>query len=282
MDKSKNESHTIPVLNSLALRIYSDTRPLNWKIANLQKGLVLVLNGREMVEAGAGFGFPMLQYSGETYFSGTAKVYKYLQNDKTILRKDFFIDMIKRNTFKNMSLESSKARSVLDYLGEMNRKCFRVLKLKDILVKWGVGTSFSRGPSKGKITFVYDITGDTIKVKADFRQLNKDKLMKISVLNEQGSRFFRLYRDSNGRILVDEHIGSWKLVNADWASITDLERKVAFKLKDTSGATFYRGQEFIDGFLDWIGLEYEIDSGQSTFEYPIKLLENRQKEKDFI
>lgn len=271
MDKSKNESHTIPVLNSLALRIYSDTRPFNWKIANLQKGLVLVLNGREMVEAGAGFGFPMLQYSDETYFSGTAKVYKYLQNDKTILRKDFFIDMIKRNTFKNMSLESSKARSILDYLGEMNRKYFRVLKLKDILVKWGVGTSFSRGPSKGKITFVYDITGDTIKVKADFRQLNKDKLMKISVLNEQGSRFFRLYRDSNGRILVDEKIGSWKLVNADWASITDLEHKVAFKLKDTSGATFYRGQEFIDGFLDWIGLEYEIDSGQSMFEYPIKI-----------
>ncbi|HYA22380.1 MAG TPA: hypothetical protein VEG31_04350, partial [Thermoproteota archaeon] len=63
-------SYTIPLRASLALRIYSDNRPHNLKIAELQKGLILVHDEEELVGEGSGFGVPVLLCSGETYFSG--------------------------------------------------------------------------------------------------------------------------------------------------------------------------------------------------------------------
>jgi hypothetical protein len=71
---SVDEKYTIPVSDSLALRIYSDTSPHNWKIASLQKGLILTYRGREIVGAGAGFGFPTLVCSNELNFSSSARV----------------------------------------------------------------------------------------------------------------------------------------------------------------------------------------------------------------
>jgi len=72
---SRIDKYTLPLSASLRLRIYSDTRPFTWKTADLQKGLIFVCNGEEMVGEGTGFGVPVLKYLDDTYFSGSAHVY---------------------------------------------------------------------------------------------------------------------------------------------------------------------------------------------------------------
>jgi len=59
----------------VSLRLYASTEPRNLKIADLQKALILVVNGTEAVGEGTGFGLPVLVYSDETYFSGSSKLY---------------------------------------------------------------------------------------------------------------------------------------------------------------------------------------------------------------
>ncbi|NIO36161.1 hypothetical protein GTO27_00495, partial [Candidatus Bathyarchaeota archaeon] len=72
------------------------------------------------------------------------------------------------------------------------------------------------------VVVTYGISRDRISVKVDFSLLLKRNLQRIAILNEQSSRFFRRYSDSKGTKLIDEKIGSWETVEAEWASITDL------------------------------------------------------------
>ena len=60
--------HTFTMSDSLALRVYSNTNPQNMKIADLQKGLILLCNGTDVIGEGTGFGVPIAKYSDETSF----------------------------------------------------------------------------------------------------------------------------------------------------------------------------------------------------------------------
>jgi len=67
-----------PYLTSLsdgmAARLYADTRPHIGKVARLQKGVVLLRDGRDLVEEGFGFGLPLVEISGQAYLSRSASV----------------------------------------------------------------------------------------------------------------------------------------------------------------------------------------------------------------
>jgi hypothetical protein len=265
--------YTIPLSDSLAIRIYSDTRPFKWKIAGLQKGLIFVYDGRELVGAGSGFGCPVLEYSKETYFSGSSQVHLSQEGNLTIIRKDFLMDRIKRNRFRNFVLESQKIRRILDYIAEFYRCHFRFSRLKELLVGFGIRTRFVRASCRGKIIMTYILSQKRIRVKADFRHIRKEDLKKILLLNEQGSRFFRVYLDSNGSRLIDQKIGHWSILRAKWVSIMDSREKIGFQLTHVENSILRRGQEFIKDFLDWVGLDYEIRPENVTFEYDIKILE---------
>jgi hypothetical protein len=62
-----------PADGVMSLRFYNSTAPANGKLAGLQKGAVLVVEGNETVGEGAGFGAPVLEFGGRTYFSRTAR-----------------------------------------------------------------------------------------------------------------------------------------------------------------------------------------------------------------
>ena len=64
----------MPVSESLALRLYADTRPHIGKVARLQKGLVLTMGSQEFVEEGFGFGLPLVEVEGRAYLSRSASV----------------------------------------------------------------------------------------------------------------------------------------------------------------------------------------------------------------
>jgi hypothetical protein len=266
----------VPLSNSLALRIYSDTTPSNQKIADLQKGLILVYNGIEAVGEGTGFGFPVLMYSDETYFSGSSRVYVCQQTNLVTIRKVFSMDRVARDKFRNVKLENRKVRTLLDYASKLyqkhKRSRFIALKTKGLLAGLGVQANFIKAPTLGEVIVTYLINQGRILVKVDFSLVKTSDLKKTFVLNEQSSTFFRVYSDSNKARLIDDEIGAWDPINAPWASISDLRGKVGFRLRQTENSVLRRGREFLRNSMDWVGLDYEVDPENVTFEYGIDIL----------
>jgi len=228
----------------------------------------------ETVGEGTGFGVPALLYSNETYFSGTSQVYLSQQGDFKTLRKEFFMNKVPRKKIGKVRLESRKLRAMLRHLAEgyQKHRRFRVLTLTDLSKRIGVQTNFVNTDSAGKVTVTYVMDQEHIMVKIDFSLLKRENLQKIFVLNEQGSRFYRRYNDSNGTKLVDKEIGAWETVKTEWASITDLQGRVGFRLWKKENAILRRGREFLKDCRDWIGLDYEINPHMATFEYEIEIL----------
>lgn len=271
---SKVDKYTISLSNSLALRIYSDTKPHNSHIADLQKGLILVHKGAETIGEGTGFGVPVLLYSDETYFSGSSQVCLSRQNDLKIIRKEFFMDKVSRKRIGRVKLENQRLRAILRYMAEVYQKHrhFRLLTLKNLPRSVGVHTSFVKTVPAGNVIVTYGISQNRIRVKTDLSFLKRENLQKIFMLNEQGSRFFRRYANSNDKKLVDKQMGAWETIEAEWASITDLKGKVGFRLWRTNDTVLRRGREFLKDCLDWIGLDYEINPKSTVFEYEIEIL----------
>ena len=268
------KEYTVPISDLLALRIYADTKPRNWKTANLQKGLIFVYKDAETVGEGTGFGVPVVKYDDETYFSGASRVYVSQQKSSTIVRKEFFMDKIARNKFKGIRLENKKLRAVLRRNAELyqRHRHLRSLLLKDLYVKAGIQSSFVNTASIGKTIVTYRISQDHVKVKADFSLLNRKKVQKFFMFNEQGTKFFKKYTDSQGTYAVNKEIGAWDAVETEWASITNLQGNVGFRLKNSENSVLRRGQEFLENCLDWAGLDYEINPESSIFEYAIEIL----------
>ena len=272
---SKVDEYTTSLSKHLAVRVYSDTQPTNGKIAQLQKGLILVYEGKEVVGEGAGFGVPILIYAGETWFSGSSCLYTREKDGSVAIRKQFFMDSIARNKLRNITLQNQKGRSILRYVSKMyqEHKRLRLLTLKTPFLKMGYGTVFVRTAPVGAVTLTYNFCKDAIHVKVNFNLSKKEQLRKILVFNEQSSQFFRRYTDSSGIKLADSAIDAWEPITAQWASLTELDGRVGFRLETVENSILRRGREFLEGSLDWAGLDYELNPEVASFEYQIGLLE---------
>jgi hypothetical protein len=267
--------HTYSISDSVALRIHSDTKPQNMKIANLQKGMILLYKGAEVIGEGTGFGVPIGKYSDETFFSGSSFLQVQKQENSVIIRKEFLMDLIARDKFRNLKLENRKLRRIIDSISLLYQKHKRlaqfILLTKGLLFKFGVESIFSRTSSKGKVIVTYTIDRNRILVKLNFSQLDRNSLQKVFVLNEQGAHFFRKYSDSEGLNLNDDEIGAWNDVTAQSAKIADKQDRIGFSLKNVEGTMLRRGREVVKGSLDWIGLDYELNPEDDQFEYEIEI-----------
>jgi hypothetical protein len=273
---TSTQQHTCTISDSVVLRIYSDTKPQNLKTADLQKGIILVHNGKELVGEGTGFGVPIAKYFDETVFSGSSFLQCHKLGNAFIIQKDFSMDLIARNKFRNFKLENVQIRCIIDYVCLLYQRHKRVAKsillAKELLLKIGASSVFIRTAPKGKVTVTYTIDGNRIQVKVDFHQLDRRNLQKIFVLNEQGAHFFRKYTDSDGHKMTDEKIGVWNAVTAECAAIMDKKERIGFNLKNVKGTMLRRGRELMKGSLDWIGLDYELDPEHNLFNYEIEIL----------
>ncbi len=267
---------SIPISDCLALNAYSCTKPHNLKIASLQKGLVVVCNGKERIGEGAGFGFPVLVCPKETYFSGSATV-SLSQDSKAItVRKEFVMDRTARNKVGNMRLENKRTRAFIRYLCNLyqENRHFRTpfLKLTEFAVNAGLEATFKRISTVGKVAVTYEILRNTVNVQVDLSQIEMEHRKRIFVLNEQSAGFFRKYQDSHGTKLFDGQIGAWDNIKAEWACFTDEQEQIGFKLWQAKSAVFRRGRETMRDVLDWVGLDYEVNPDCEKFEYRIELL----------
>ena len=266
--------HTVSLSPSVSLRIYASTQPHNLKIANLQKGLVLVINRTEAVGEGTGFGLPVLIYSDETYFSGLSALYVSQRGGYCVIVKEFIMDVIARNSFRNVTLENRAARGFIERLSDLyqGHPEFRFLTLKGLSGRVSIGKAFLKAPSKGKVIVTYTVDKSRITVKADFKKLEKSGLQKIFMLNEQGTELFRRYTDSLGKELWDEKIGAWDETGGEWACLQTLKGEIGFRLWRVQNGVLRRGREFLQGSLDWVGLDYEVSCKSDVFQYVIDVL----------
>ena len=268
-------SHTCAISDSVALRIHSSTKPLNSKIANLQKGVILMFKGTDVVGEGTGFGVPIGKYCDETFFSGSSFLQVHEQKNFLIIRKEFLMNLIARDRFRNFKLENIKIRKVIDFISFLYQKHKNlakfILSTKKFLLKFGVDSVFIKTTPKGKVIVTYTIYKKRILVNLSFSQLDRNNLQKVFVLNEQGAKFFGKYSDSEGLKLNDGEIGAWELVTAQSAKISDKKNRVGFSLKNVEGTILRRGRETMEGALDWIGLDYELNTVDDKFEYEIEI-----------
>lgn len=268
--------HTVSMSPSIGIRVYSNTNPKIWRTSELQKGLIFVYNDAEKIGEATGFGVPIIKTSGETYFSGSSRVYLQHTGEATTIYKEYCMDRLARNAIRNIRLENRQMRSLLKRFSDLYQRDRRsrspILIAKRIPMKIGVKSSFVSTVPVGRVVVNYSIRENRILVKADFTRLERSVPEKIFVMNEQGTSFFRGYRDSCGKRLVDEQAGAWDLVKADWAAITNAEDNVAFRLRKVNSSILRIGREFQKGYLDWIGLDYEVDPETKTFRYEIEIL----------
>jgi hypothetical protein len=277
--------HTHSISNTVALRVHSDTKPKNMKTAQLQKGLILLFKGTEVIGEGIGFGVPIAKYSDETVFSGSSSLSVRSQENIVEIRKKFIMDLVTRNTLRNFKLENPKIRRLLDCISTLYKKQYQshvnfarsILLTRSLFFKFGVKSAFIKSTSKGAVVVTYVIERNRILVKLDLSLLERTNLGKIFVLNEQGAHFFKTYSDSESLKLDDEAIGAWNDVTSQSAKITNEQDKIGFSLKNIEGTKLRRGRELIKGSLDWIGLDYELGAEYSQFEYEIEVLGESNK-----
>ena len=74
----------------------------------MQKGLVLLVDGSEVIEEGAGFGVPVLKYSDKTFFSKTATVCVKEKDDKSaLIVKVFSLDSVSKKQVQGTFINDS-------------------------------------------------------------------------------------------------------------------------------------------------------------------------------
>lgn len=262
---------------NLALKIYGDCRPHNLEIAQLQKGLIVLLGQRELIEEGVGFGVPVTVFSDKTYFSRTAKLSITEKGPITTIVKQFYMDTVSRKVWKDrVFVDNSLYRRFSGFLSDIyrdysasRRGIFPFIKLRN---KLGIKTRFIKVKPRGTITMTYKIKRNSVEIEADFSEINNGNCAKVLLLNEQGSTFFRRFFDSNGVSLTDEKIGAWDRVTADWACLSDLDLTLGFRLKSLPHSKLLRGREYIKGRLSWAGMAYELSPSLGFFKYEVTLL----------
>ena len=71
-----------------------------WKQPSSKRCLVLIVDNKEVIEEGIGFGVPVIKFKDKTYFSSSAKV-SLIRNPGSALslKKTFFLDSVSRKRF---------------------------------------------------------------------------------------------------------------------------------------------------------------------------------------
>jgi len=260
----------------ISFRLYRDTRPHCLETAPLQKGLVLVLDGRELIEEGVGFGLPVVKYDDKTYFSSAAQTWLQADSDPPTLVKTFSFDTISRKRFGKDSYVNDRFYASVHrffekaYLtrNEMAPAFNAIMELRKAMK---IETDFVRVPSRGKVKVKYTCFPDLLRVQVDFSELHKEGCREILVMNEQGSNFFTKYTDSNGLLLIGRRIGPWQKVKATKASLSDRKDTLSFTLENLDSADLFRGWERTKGRFSWAGLGYSLSPTISGLGYNIGL-----------
>lgn len=276
IEQVDKEPITLHLTDRLSVRLYKDCRPNCLETGELQKGLVLLLDGQELIEEGIGFGVPVVKYEDKTFFSSKAYVSIKKIGSNYTLTKVYTLDTVSLKKFGSSSYIDdglySTLRKTFQRLYLKHKKLTplfnKVMELRDLAK---ITTEFITVKPRGTVTINYRFEPAAINVQADFSKVALNKCREVLVLNEQGSSVFQRYVDSNGLDLLGNRIGAWETVTANQASLQSRSGRISFSLQNDGTAMFFRGFERARKRFSWAGLSYSMLPNNGVFDYSIGL-----------
>ncbi len=247
--------------------------------ARIQKGLILLYEGRELCEEAVGFGVPILKRGLQAIFPGGVELSPQLDSTSNVMHARFRMDLEERLTKK----DSRAIQNPLIYAGKNSlaaiireRPAFRgtLTRLSSLLRKklaWETTYEPSAFSTWLNLSYFLDTHTGRIRVELDARGLSEAGITEVVLMNEQGARFFDQYQDTNGVTLEGSQIGCWDPVLANEATFLSRELGITFSLPYVTGARLFRGRELIGTRLAWAGFGYSFPPSLTFFSYEIKV-----------
>jgi hypothetical protein len=234
----KPPPHEASLRDGVSLRLYEDARPHIGKIDELQKGLILVHEGKRLIEEAYGFGAPLVVYEGRAYVSRHASV---TRPSPEVLIKRYVFDTVDRPS------------------GFLRRK-------------------YQPVPVLGAATVTMTIRPpDAVDVEVDLRDL-PEGWERVYVMNEQGARAFNRYRRSDGRILDGRTVGIWEEAEAPFGCWESAAAELRFCVETQPGQPGFVGRERYVQYhamgiyrLSWAGIDLEIDPPALSVSYTVRI-----------
>ena len=274
---NKQEPINVQLTDRLSARLYEDCCPHCMETSALQKGLILMLDGKELIEEGLGFAAPVVRYRDKTYFSSSAETSVQKSSLGFRVSKRYVLDAISRKKFlpqgtyidDNLYSLVRKTFAKL-YLAQKNMSPF-FNTLMEAREAAKIKTEFIKVQPRGTVNVTYEIQPTKIGVSVDCSDLTLDNCNEVLLLNEQGSTVFEKYVDANGLRLSGREIGAWAAVTAESASMVNVEGRLSFSLHKIQGSTLFRGWERTRNRFSWAGLSYSLRPNRGIYSYLIKI-----------
>jgi hypothetical protein len=242
----------------------------------LQKGGVLVLNGRELAEEGLGLGFPVCLYEDGARFSLNAVT--FVDDSKAVpsVTKIYDMNAIESKKFRGAVIRrDSYSERLLRTLEKAYRDVRRLhvgaTMMLDVVSMLGLRNEYVECRSKGQISVTYERSEEALRISVSFEHLVPEHLQALVVGNEQGGTLFTEYSDPFVR-LEGKEIEPWRPTSVEWATLSCPEYDVGFKLRRPDGWRIIRGREVVENRISWSGLNLKCDGVpvSKTLSYTIE------------
>jgi hypothetical protein len=271
---------TLPKSSGISLKIAPDaTRGNDYPTARLQKGLLLTHNGLDLSEEGVGFGVPLLKRGIKILYPGNIELVSSRNGTLEQVTAKFTLNLEEKVILPGFkSAQSNRLYPVKYLLAAIIRRWAPLRGFLTTLsnaLRWmfGLKTVFEIAEFSSSLIMIYTIDrqAGALIVEVDTKNLSGNGITEVFVLNEQGARYFNVYRDSSGTLLRGEAIGCWDKVTAEQASFLSETHRLAFTLHQVKGATLYRGRELIGSRLAWSGFGYSFQPTIERFSYQVSI-----------
>jgi hypothetical protein len=270
----------VPLSEGLALSIADRTSGAEtYPTGRLRKGLLLLVDGRELAEEGVGFGVPILKRGVQTVFPGGLELAQRRAGPVREVTAAFEMNLVERLARPGAgSLTSRPLYAAKNSLAALHR---RVPMLRGPLTatsnalrrSYGWVTTFEEARTVATMKLTYTVGGANgrVAVAVDLSGLPGDGVTEVVVMNEQGARYFDRYVDARGTTLRGSEIGAWDEVTAASASFVSTAHRVAFSLGQVEGAKLRRGRELIGSRVAWSGFGYSFSPTLGRFGYDLEI-----------
>jgi len=244
---------------SLAVRVYADCRPHVLQTAKLQKGAILVLGGRELVEEGLGMGAPICVYRDGARFSMSAATSVNDSKTHPSVVKVYDMNAIELKRFRSGIVRpGSCGKHFLRILEKMYRGVrglhVGATMMLNVVSMMGLKNDYVKSCSRGQIHVTHTPNRGGLRINVNFECLVTEGLEALVIGNEQGGRVFTHYSDSFGRRLEGRQIEPWRPTSVEWAILRSPEFGPGFRLRRPGGWWIVRGREVVENRLSWSGL----------------------------
>jgi len=261
----------------LAIRVYANCRPHVLQTTRLQKGAILVSNGRELVEEGLGMGAPVCLYPDGARFSLSAATFVNESETSPSVVKIYSMNAIESKRFRNGFM---RPRSCAKCFLRILEKAYRGARSLHVgaatmlgaVSMMGLRNEYVESCSKGQIQVTYAARKRDIRINVNFESLVTQGLRTLILENEQGGTLFTEYSDSSGGKLRGRKIEPWRATSAEWATLRSQQCGAGFRLHRPDGWRIVRGREVVKNRISWSGLNLVHDGIRipKTVEYHIE------------